>query len=149
MTSTAPDDQITSLPAPRAVKVENPACFPLGLGHTSRYVTNGAVLIGDAAHRVHPLAGLGVNLGYNDVKNLVKSLENNIQHGKPFPHYDYLCNYETVSYRHNFAVVNAIDFLQQLYCTENVAMVAARSLGLQFVNKNRVLKEALIASASN
>ena len=105
-------------------------------------------MIGDAAHRVHPLAGQGVNLGYNDVKNLVEALENNVKHGKTFPNYDYLCDYETNSVRHNFAFVNAIDALQQLYCTENVAFVAARSIGLQFVNKNRAIKEAIMAAAS-
>ena len=144
----APEDSITSLPPPKAVRVDNPACFPLGLGYTDRYVSPGAALIGDAAHRVHPLAGQGVNLGYNDVKNLVEALENNVKHGKTFPNYDHLCDYETNSVRHNLAFVNAIDALQQLYCTENVAFVAARSIGLQFVNKNRAIKEAIMAAAS-
>ena len=143
-----PEDHITSLPPPRAVKVENPACFPFGLGYPNRYVCQGAALIGDAAHRVHPLAGQGVNLGYNDVKNLVDALENNVKHGKIFPSYDYLCNYESNSVRNNLPVINAIDILQKLYCTENVGLVAARSLGLQFVHKNRFLKDAIMAAAS-
>ena len=142
------NSNITSLPHPKAAKVDNPACFPLGLGYPSRYVSQGAALIGDAAHRVHPLAGQGVNLGYSDVKNLVKALEDNVKHGKPFPSYDYLCEYETASVRHNLAAISAIDALQQLYCTDNLALVTARSLGLQFVNKNRILKEAIMAAAS-
>jgi 2-polyprenyl-6-methoxyphenol hydroxylase-like FAD-dependent oxidoreductase len=44
--------------------------WPLALAHAERVVGPGWVLIGDAAHVVHPLAGQGLNLGLADVQVL-------------------------------------------------------------------------------
>lgn len=51
-----------------------PASFPLQFTRVSRVYQSGLVLIGDAAHGVHPLAGQGVNLGLGDVAALRATL---------------------------------------------------------------------------
>lgn len=49
--------------------------FPLRLRHVPEPVVPGAVVIGDAAHVVHPLAGQGVNLGLADAEALATTLK--------------------------------------------------------------------------
>ena len=51
-----------------------PAVFPLRLVRVPRITVPGAVLVGDAAHGVHPLAGQGVNLGFQDARSLARLL---------------------------------------------------------------------------
>jgi len=48
--------------------------FPLQLQTVERCVQDSVVLLGDAAHVVHPMAGQGVNLGFRDVENLIETL---------------------------------------------------------------------------
>ncbi len=50
------------------------AAWPLINGQATRWCGPGWVLLGDAAHAVHPLAGQGLNLGLADVRSLVQVL---------------------------------------------------------------------------
>lgn len=52
-------------------------CFPLVMRNAQQYVGNNWLLLGDAAHTIHPLAGLGLNLGLADVAAWLALLENN------------------------------------------------------------------------
>jgi 2-octaprenylphenol hydroxylase len=50
------------------------AAFPLKRRRARQWVRPGLVLLGDAAHTVHPLAGQGVNLGFRDSRLLAHML---------------------------------------------------------------------------
>lgn len=54
--------------------VSERASFPIRAQHVHAYGAAGLFLIGDAAHTIHPLAGLGANLGFSDVRALVNIL---------------------------------------------------------------------------
>jgi ubiquinone biosynthesis monooxygenase Coq6 len=61
------------------------ASFPLKFNHTESYLGEGSgartVLVGDAAHTVHPLAGQGLNLGLADVECLAKCIQDALLQG--------------------------------------------------------------------
>lgn len=61
------------------------ASFPLRYSHAESYIgdSQGArtVLVGDAAHTVHPLAGQGLNLGLADVECLARCIDTSLLSG--------------------------------------------------------------------
>jgi len=132
----------TMLP-PTVKGVKNRAAFPLGFGHSTRYVGPRTVLVGDAAHRIHPLAGQGVNLGFGDVTSLADMVEGMLVEGGGLGHHEYLCQYETERQRHNLLTMAGVDSLQKLYCTDNIPLVLARSLGLMATNMAQPVKNLI------
>lgn len=122
------------------VKDKSRAGFPLGFGIYSKYVTQGAVLIGDAAHRVHPLAGQGVNLGFGDVKVLVDVLANAVYSGSNVGDLNHLLKYEESRLQHNVPIMLGIHGIQSIFSTNVSPIVMARSLGLQITNSVPFLK---------
>ncbi|KAG8013409.1 Ubiquinone biosynthesis monooxygenase COQ6, partial [Nibea albiflora] len=114
--------------------------FPLGMGHASEYIRHRVALIGDAAHRVHPLAGQGVNLGFGDVACLTQLLSQAAFNGKDLGAIQHLLEYETERQRHNLPMMAAIDLMKRLYSTNAAPVVLLRSFGLQATNMIPTLK---------
>nr|XP_061824768.1 ubiquinone biosynthesis monooxygenase COQ6, mitochondrial-like isoform X1 [Nerophis lumbriciformis] len=122
--------------------------FPLSMGHASEYIRHRVALIGDAAHRVHPLAGQGANLGLGDVACLTQLLSQAAFNGKDLGAIQHLLEYETERQRHNLPMMAAIDLMKRLYSTDAALVVLLRTLGLQATNVLPSLKEQITAFAS-
>lgn len=61
--------------------VNKPLSFPLSTIQSERYISDRIALIGDAAHSIHPMAGLGVNSGFADAALLANNVFKNIRTG--------------------------------------------------------------------
>ncbi|CAH2328895.1 ubiquinone biosynthesis monooxygenase COQ6, mitochondrial [Pelobates cultripes] len=135
---------------PSVSKVESSsrAAFPLGMAHATEYIRHRVALIGDAAHRVHPLAGQGVNMGFGDAACLAQHLSKAAFIGQDLGSTKHLLQYETERQRHNLPLMAAIDLLKRLYNTKQPPIVLLRTLGLQATNAFPPMKEQIIAFAS-
>lgn len=128
-------------PSVSAVGEKSRAAFPLGLGHAPEYVRQRVALIGDAAHRVHPLAGQGVNMGFADVASLLNHLSSAAFDGRDLGSLRHLLAYETERQRQNLPLMAAIDLLKRLYNTKLPPVVLLRTFGLQATNAVTPIKE--------
>ncbi|NP_001412191.1 ubiquinone biosynthesis monooxygenase COQ6, mitochondrial isoform i [Homo sapiens] len=135
-------------PSVARVDAKSRVLFPLGLGHAAEYVRPRVALIGDAAHRVHPLAGQGVNMGFGDISSLAHHLSTAAFNGKDLGSVSHLTGYETERQRHNTALLAATDLLKRLYSTSASPLVLLRTWGLQATNAVSPLKEQIMAFAS-
>ncbi|XP_060790230.1 ubiquinone biosynthesis monooxygenase COQ6, mitochondrial [Neoarius graeffei] len=135
-------------PSVAAVGPKSRVMFPLGMGHASEYIRHRVALIGDAAHRVHPLAGQGANLGFGDVVCLTRVLSQAAFSGKDLGNMQHLLEYETERQRHNLPMMAAIDIMKRLYSTNAAPLVLLRTFGLQATNALPPVKEQIIAYAS-
>ena len=115
------------------------AAYPLRLQYAVDYVRPRAVLLGDAAHAVHPLAGQGLNLGLLDCAALAEVLEAD---GAPGQLGDYraLRRYERWRKSENLAAAAAMDGLERLFSNDNQALKGLRSVGLEAVGKLPLVK---------
>lgn len=144
-----PDGAARQLPPSiRSISPNSRAAFPLAFGHSTRYIAPGVVLIGDAAHRVHPLAGQGVNLGFGDVADLTKFLSNAMYSGLDITHTDWMSKYESTRQRHNVPTQVMIEMLHRLYTVDLMPVVLARSVGVQITNALQPLKKMILSHAA-
>jgi 2-octaprenylphenol hydroxylase len=91
------------------------AGFPLVRRHAQKYVAGSVVLVGDAAHTIHPQAGQGVNLGFLDVVALTNVLSEAKQAGMPWYAESVLRRYVRRRYADNVLVQRAMDGFDALF----------------------------------
>jgi 2-octaprenylphenol hydroxylase len=102
------------------------AAFPLTLAHAERYAIERAVLVGDAAHTVHPLAGQGVNLGFLDAAALGEVLLAVTQEGRDIGALHVLRRYERWRKGENLAMLSATGGFKFLFGNDWPVVTASR-----------------------
>ncbi|MDX2372551.1 FAD-dependent monooxygenase [Psychrobacter sp. PP-21] len=98
-------------------QIESIASFPLAAQQAKSYVADNLVLIGDAAHGVHPLAGQGLNLGMLDVKVLCEQLMHDFTRsgGTLWGSNQTLRHYERSRRPHNSLMMHSFSALNWLF----------------------------------
>lgn len=120
--------------------------FPLFLEH-SGMVAPGVALVSDAAHRVHPLAGQGLNLGLADVDELLRVLQGKEAYRRAGD-VRVLSRYRRARAEPIMAMRMATHGLHRLFASNATPVVWARNTGMQFVDRLPFMKRILIGGAS-
>jgi 2-octaprenylphenol hydroxylase len=120
--------------------------LPLQTLHASQYVVGRVVLLGDAAHVAHPLAGQGLNLGLMDAASLAGVLEHRDDLTLRFPG-SALRRFERMRRGENLAMLKLTDQLNRLFLLEHPLVRCVRGSGMTAVNRIAPIKHWLMLRA--
>jgi len=115
--------------------------FPLMGYNTKKYLFNDTILIGGAAHSVHPLAGLGLNMGIQDIFILTRCIEKYSNYRHALKKYEHICISD------NDRFYRTINYLIKFYLEETIPDII-RTKSLSLFNKNKLIKYKAIEIAT-
>lgn len=122
-------------------------CHPLGLQFAETSIAERLVLIGDADHGMHPIAGQGLNMGYRDVAALVDTLSEARSLGLDIGSSAVLERYKRWRRFDNTLMLAVTDGLNRLFSNDIAPIRMVRDMGLAAVDKMPPLKQMLMRSA--
>jgi 2-octaprenyl-6-methoxyphenol hydroxylase len=117
------------------LKSEQRFSYPLNFSHAYDYTAPRMVLIGDAAHGIHPIAGQGLNLGFRDIDCLCDLLQKARENNQDIAGAEILKKYERERKVDNIAMAAFTDLLNRVFSNPFSPMRLARKAGLSFVGK--------------
>lgn len=114
------------------LEVSAPALFPLRMAMADRFVGDRVALVGDSAHVVHPLAGLGLNLGMLDVAALIEVLTRAQQSERDIGSAPTLSRYAGWREGDNRIAAGMIDSVERVFgaAPSDFQQLASRGIGM-------------------
>ena len=122
--------------------------FRLSNHHFDEYIKGPVVLLGDAAHSIHPLAGQGINLGFADADVFCEEIIQAYEKGFVINEKSILKRYEIRRKGMNLLMLKSMDFFVNFFNTDNLYLRLIRNWGLNTVNKTKFIKAFFIKHAS-
>ena len=121
--------------------------FPLSRAQAEHYVQPRFALIGDSAHTVHPLAGLGANLGLLDAASLAEILVNTFNLDRDIGRLQVLRRYERWRKGENQQMMYLLDGFKYLFENQFQSVQWLRNLGLDIIDEMPIVKNAIMMRA--
>ena len=121
--------------------------YPLSFQLAQRYTAERLVLIGDAAHAMHPVAGQGMNMGLRDVAALAEALVEARRIGQDLGDPAILARYERWRRFDNLLMMGLTDGLVRLFSNDWAPVRLARDIGMAAVNRVPPLKHFFMRHA--
>jgi 2-octaprenyl-6-methoxyphenol hydroxylase len=127
--------------------IDRPVAFPLSFMMARNFTAPRFALVGDAAHRVHPLAGQGLNLALRDVACLADAIFDQAALGLDIGAPDVLRSYEQMRRFDSVVSAASVDLLHHIYARDGAAAARVRRSGMSLVDRLPLLKRVLRAEA--
>lgn len=121
--------------------------YPLSMAQAHRYTDDRLALIGDAARKIHPIAGQGWNLALRDVAALAELTVDALRLGLDPGSASVLARYERWRRFDSLALIAITDGLNRLFANDVLPLKLAREWGLGLVNRVPVLKRFFMQHA--
>lgn len=119
--------------------------FPLVMRHAKQYCGQNWILMGDAAHTIHPLAGLGLNVGLADLACWIKQVKSN---NKGIWTQKALGAYQRERKAEVWQIIALMGGLKTLFLNPLAPVIALRGLGINACNQFSPLKRLFIEYAA-
>ncbi len=120
--------------------------FPLNQAKAMQLIAERVVLVGDAAHQVHPMAGQGVNLGFRDVI-AVQDLLVNIHPMQDIGEHTFLRQYERARKADILSMSALTSGLDALFAGEQRVLKKLTNFGMRQLGQQGAMKKFLIKQA--
>ncbi len=123
------------------------AAWPLSLKHAHRYVGHRCVLINEAAHAMHPIAGQGLNIGMRDIQTLSEMIASAYHAGHDTGADELLENYQRARKLDTMMMMAATDSLNKLFSNNLPFIGPLRRAGLKMIEHTPVAKQFFMRQA--
>jgi 2-octaprenyl-6-methoxyphenol hydroxylase len=122
--------------------------YPLVMQIAQSFIGPRVALLGDAAHAIHPLAGLGLNLGFKDAAALADCLAQAAARGEDLGGMATLERYQSLRRFDTTMTAMAMGAMNGLFANDNPLLSSLRSAGLKFIDQMQPAKSFLMQQAS-
>lgn len=121
--------------------------YPLKMRYASQWLKHNAVLVADAAHTIHPLAGQGMNLGLMDVCALAELIVQNISTGRTCNEQRMLRQYERWRKAEAQQMIALMEAFKRGFMLQHPLAKLVRAVGMAATNQLAPVKRQLLAAA--
>jgi len=128
-------------------KVGERAAFPLSLQEAQEQIRHNLVLLGNAAHALHPVAGQGFNLAFRDAMRLAENIAESIASGENPGSYNRLEEYLIATKLDQQLTIGFSDYLTKFFSSNQKALIWFRKFGLLSIELLLPLKQMLARQA--
>ena len=121
---------------------------PLTMAIAHSFIGKRLALVGDAAHVVHPIAGLGLNLGLRDIAALAETVAEDARLGLDFGGPSTLARYQSRRRIDTLMTAAATDWLNRLFSNDQAFLRLVRDFGLKLTDQAGPLKDLIMKEAA-